>query len=84
MSNARNEFPSFLAKCDGSSAPVRGIGNEAIVCTLHEKNGKKAEQVVSRVRNRAFLVHIDSSDKSTVSFRETTERTAEQVAGILF
>jgi hypothetical protein len=84
MSNARNEFPSFLAKCGGVSAPVRGIGNEAVVCTLHDKKDKTADQVVSRVRNRAFLVRIDTSDKSTVSFREATERTAEQVAGILF
>jgi hypothetical protein len=84
MSNARSEYPSFLAKCNGVSTPVRAIGNEAVVCTLHDKNGKGAQQVVSRVRNRAFLVRIESSDKSTASFRETTERTAEQVAGILF
>jgi len=86
MTNVTGEFPSFLAKCGGTSTAVRGIGNEAVACTLRDKHGKRVEQVVGRVRNRAFLIRIESSDKSvdTASLRETAEKTAEQIAGILF
>ncbi len=86
MTNTAGEFASFLEKCGAAPTPVRGIGNEAVACTLPDKSGRRSEQVVSRVRNRAFLVRIESSDKSvsTVSLRETVEKTAEQIAGILF
>jgi hypothetical protein len=65
---------------------VRAIGNEAVVCGVAAAvRGGVAEQVVGRVRERAFVVSISAgvgTDQATL--RETTLRVAEMVAGFLF
>ncbi len=86
MSNVTAAFPRFRARCGTDSQPVRAIGNEAVVCGMKatERNGV-AEQVVGRVRERAFVVSISSTagaDQATL--RETALRVTEQVAGFLF
>ena len=81
-------FPGFRGKCGTDGQPVRAIGNEAVVCGMTGAatvRGGVGEQVVGRVRERAFVVSISAgagTDQATL--RETTLRVAEQVAGFLF
>jgi hypothetical protein len=87
MSNIAAAFPGFRGRCGADGQLVRAIGNEAVVCgmTGSVAHGGVAEQVVGRVRERAFVVSISSgagADQATL--RETTLRVAEQVAGFLF
>jgi hypothetical protein len=86
MSDVAAMFPGFRGRCGSDGQPVRAIGNEAVVCGMKamERAGV-AEQVVGRVRERAFVVSISAAagtDQATM--RETTLRVAEQVAGFLF
>ena len=86
MSNVAAAFPGFRGRCGTDSLPVRAIGNEAVVCGMTATaRGGVAQQVVSRVRERAFVVSISAgagTDQATL--RETTLRVAEMVAGFLF
>jgi hypothetical protein len=86
MSGPDARFASYLAKCGAHPQPVKAIGNEAVACSLDEKKGKYSELVIGRVRDRTFLVRINSnSDESTrITLRSRAQRIAEQVAGFLF
>jgi len=53
--------------------PLKAIGSEALAC-----RGEAGEQVVGRVRDRAFLVRITAND------REKVRKVAEMVAGSMF
>jgi hypothetical protein len=93
MKDPASEFASYSAKCGQDAIPLRAIGNEAKVCSLHQQN-EFSEQVVGRVRERAFLVSVtlnatapetsELRDKLRDELREKTEKIAEQVAGFLF
>lgn len=89
MKGPASEFASYSAKCGPDATPLRAIGNEARVCSLHQQN-EFSEQVVSRVRERAFLVSVTSNatapgeSELRADLREKTEKIAEQVAGFLF
>jgi hypothetical protein len=86
MGDVVKAFPGFRARCGAASQPVRAIGNEAEVCDAPAAVGHGVtQQVVGRVRERAFVVSISAgagADQATI--RETTLRVAEQVAGFLF
>lgn len=85
MSDVAKAFPVFRARCGTGTQPVRAIGNEAEVCDAAAAGRGVAEQVIGRVRERAFVVSISAgagADQATM--RETTLRVAEQVAGFLF
>jgi hypothetical protein len=85
MSDVAAGFPAFRGRCGTDSQPVRAIGNEAVVCSMKATGSGVVEQVVGRVRERAFVVSISSSAGSDqATLRETTLRVAEQVAGFLF
>jgi hypothetical protein len=86
MSDVAAAFPGFRGRCGTDSQPVRAIGNEAVVCGMAAAaRGRVAEQVVGRVRERAFVVSISSgAGTDPATLRETTLRVAEQVAGFLF
>ena len=85
MKNPSREFSSYSAKCSQNGTPLRAIGNEALICSLHGKN-QFSEQVVSRVRERAFTVKMSSNlaPLAGSDLRERTQKIAEQVAGFLF
>lgn len=85
MKNPGREFASYSAKCGQNATPLRAIGNEALVCSLRGKN-QFSEQVVSRVRERAFIVKMSSNlaPSAGSDLRERTQKIAEQVAGFLF
>jgi hypothetical protein len=85
MKNPAREFATYSAKCAQSGTPLRAIGNEALVCSLGRKN-QFSEQVVSRVREHAFIVTMSSNMGASEGgeLREKTQKIAEQVAGFLF
>jgi hypothetical protein len=88
MTDIRKQFPSYAAQCLPKSEALRGMGNEAGICTIHTNQGEEIERVVGRVRDQAFVVSISSTadDPSMPQQlrREKTTQIAEQVAGILF
>lgn len=86
MTDLSQEFPRYVAKCKGDARPVKAIGNEATECAAPGAKQQVAEQVVSRVRDRAFIVGVSSNDPSAKPdvIREKAAKIAQQVAGILF
>lgn len=78
----RNEFTSSVAECGSDPAPLKAIGNEAVVCNPD----KRSAQVVGRVRNRIFTILIRTTNASMTQavLREKARDVAEHVAGNLF
>jgi hypothetical protein len=85
MKDPSREFASYTAKCGRNATPLRAIGNEALLCSLRSKN-QFSELVVSRVRERAFLVRVssNSSGPERTELLDKSQKIAEQVAGFLF
>jgi hypothetical protein len=85
MKDPSREFASYTAKCGRNATPLRAIGNEALFCSLRSKN-QFSELVVSRVRERAFLVRVssNSSGPERTELLDKSQKIAEQVAGFLF
>ena len=81
MPSPAKDFASYAARCHSAAVPLKAIGNEALACS-----DEGAEQVVGRVRDRAFLVRIITNDRSSqqTALRDKARKVAEQVAGILF
>ena len=77
MTDHRKQFGNYLAQCGSHGIVLQGIGNEALAC---EK--PSFELIVSRVRERAFLVRLTSKERA--SWLEQARDVAEQVAGSLF
>ncbi|MGA2117725.1 MAG: hypothetical protein ABSH56_23575 [Bryobacteraceae bacterium] len=77
------DYASYAARCHSDKVPLRGIGNEAVACSSDDEVG---EQVVGRVRERAFLVRIRSNARSAArsDVRDEVRKVAELVAGFLF
>jgi hypothetical protein len=86
MKDPPHDFVSYNSRCGTDATPLRAIGNEALVCSLQGKKKQISEQVVSRVRERAFVVRVSSNANPPVpsTLREQARRAAEQVAGMLF
>jgi hypothetical protein len=90
--NARShEFPALLAQCGTTGMPLRAVGNEALECTRTSGSNQVTEQLVSRVRERAFVLtwampkpHGDAASQSQDEIRDKFRNVAEQVAGSLF
>jgi hypothetical protein len=86
MSEPGKEFAAYAARCGVHPTPLKAIGNEAAACTLNGTAGQLAEQVVGRVRDRAFIIRLGINDSSITQnlLREKARKVAEQVAGNLF
>jgi hypothetical protein len=86
LSTPAKEFASYKARCSPHAVPLQAIGNEAFACDLKEKSGRLSEQVVGRVRERAFVIRlrIDDASISQSLLREKAQKVAEIVAGNLF
>jgi len=89
MSDPAKDFGSFLALCAGSTIALRGIGNEAVQCVMKDDAHAGEEQVIARVRDRAFVltIHRDAKPHTASDGGELSDKTrnvAEQVAGSLF
>jgi hypothetical protein len=91
MEHPSKDFAAYLAKCGGSSAPLKAVGNEAVQCTGSAAKGE--QQVVGRVRDRAFVLTVTtdppgragaSSESGREGISDEFENLAEQIAGALF
>ncbi len=76
-------------RCGSRATPLRGIGNEAVLCSADRKVVPHAEQVIGRVRNDVFTVIVSTSMTDDPSMgrealEEKAKSVAEQVAGNLF
>ena len=75
--------------CPSGSAPLVGVGNGAIMCTLRHGSEEVVEMIVSRVRETHFTVSISirrkgSRNASVGHYEDGLKMIAEQVAGNLF
>jgi hypothetical protein len=73
---ASSQFTRFAeAACRNShdAAPLKGIGNEAMACTVDA-----SERIVGRVRNQAFVLRLNKPSHGKL------KDLAETVAGNLF
>jgi hypothetical protein len=86
MGEAVKEFPSYKAQCGSDATQLKAIGNEAVACSLDDKNGHRSALVVSRVRDRAFVIRVITTDSAmtAAALSEKARSMAEQVAGNLF
>jgi hypothetical protein len=89
MRDSEKDFASVLALCTGSTSPLRGIGNEAAQCVWKDNSHADDEQIIARVRDRAFvlMLHRDATAMAGASkdgLRDDTRNVAEQIAGSLF
>lgn len=76
-------------QCPSGSAPLTGVGNEAIMCTVRHGPEEVVEMIVSRVRETHFTVSISirrkgSRNASVGHYEDGLKMIAEQVAGNLF
>ena len=86
MTDIPKQFPTYLAQCPPKSAPLRAIGNEAVMCSTDAKTDAKpgantvtkgeafAEKVVGRVRSQAFVVSVSSSVENDASMTREMRR----------
>jgi hypothetical protein len=75
--------------CPSGSAPLAGVGNGAIMCTMRHGSEEVVEMIVSRVRATHFTVSISirrkgSKNASVGHYEDGLKMIAEQVAGNLF
>jgi hypothetical protein len=78
-----------LPPCPTGSPSVRGIGNEAVECTVRQSAQKSTQRIVSRVRAIYFMVSITPAEQQPASPESShadsvVERVAELVSGNLF
>jgi hypothetical protein len=86
--NAGKEMMPYESKCTASGLPLKGVGNEAILCAADTAKSS-GELVVGRVRDNIFTVVINAGtgDKPVAAKDDLEDRAqeiAKQVAGILF
>lgn len=86
--NAGKEMTPYKASCTLSQAPLKAVGNEAVICISNTKTSR-GELVVGRVRGNIFTVAISTgtgndSQATRDMLAEKAERIAKQVAGALF
>jgi hypothetical protein len=86
MDAPSKEFASYVAQCNGTTVPLKAIGNEAVQCVLKDSSTTGEEQIIARVRERAFIFTVRRNPPmpSKSGLREDTRNIAEQIAGSLF
>jgi hypothetical protein len=87
MALPSKDFATYLARCAGTAVSLKGIGNEAVQCV--PSNGSGGEQIIGRVRDRAFVIDLKRSSTSQLTstargLSEEARNLAEQVSGALF
>jgi hypothetical protein len=86
--NAGKEMMPYESKCTASGLPLKGVGNETILCASDSAKSS-GELVVGRVRDNIFTVVIndatvDNPAATKDDLEDKAEEIAKQVAGILF
>jgi hypothetical protein len=88
MDTPSRDFESFFAQCGGTRLPLRAIGTDAVQCVPKNGSGTGEEQIIGRVRERAFILTIHRSGIAPPTpkdgLREDTRNIAGQIAGTLF
>lgn len=86
MAVPSKDFAGFVAQCNGATAPLKAIGNEAVLCLTPAHAGE--EKIIGRIRKRVFVMTLDRPGHSpgTPKGEPSGEarNLAEQLAGILF
>jgi hypothetical protein len=75
--------------CGADAAPLKAIGNEAMICAADDRKAGIGERVVGRVRDQVFTITIASTLKNDPALSRDVLKVrissaAEQVAGNLF
>lgn len=75
--------------CGPDVAPVKAIGNEAMVCAADGRKGATGERIIGRVRDQVFTITIGTTLKSdpilnAYALKSNVLTAAEQVSGNLF
>lgn len=86
--NVGKEMLPYESKCTASGLPLKGVGNEAILC-VSDNDKSSGELVVGRVRDNIFTVAIYAGKGNDPvaakdALADNAEEIAKQVAGILF
>jgi len=89
MALPSKDFATYLARCSGTAVSLKGIGNEAVQCVPSSGSSDGGEQIIGRIRDRAFVIDLKRSStrrptSSANSLSEEARNVAEQVAGALF
>ena len=91
MNSPAQDFKTFRNACSTAATELRGVGNEAIECSLPDQQGAFIETIVSRVRERAFVLKWtfpQASDSIPAipheELQDKIRNLAEQIAGSLF
>ncbi|WP_353066410.1 hypothetical protein RBB77_08275 [Tunturibacter psychrotolerans] len=89
MALPAKDFATYLARCSGTAVPLKGIGNEAVHCVTTNGSANGGEQIIGRVRDRAFVIDLKRSSamqpiSSVNGLSDEARNVAEQVAGALF
>ena len=88
MEKTQKEMKVYETNCTSSAAPLKAIGNEAILCISNTK-ASSGQLIVGRVRNNVFAVTISTGTGNISKVIQDTlaqraEEIARQVAGSLF
>lgn len=80
---------STLPACGADAMKLKGIGNEALRCTLPAANDRMGQKIASRVRDRFFTLTLSQSKSAAAEpsddlQNDDLEQAAESVAGNLF
>ena len=86
--NERSTFATYESGCIATAAPLKAIGNEAVMCVAGTATDR-GEQVIGRVRDKVFTVALKTAatvarGPANDALAEKAEEIAEQVAGVLF
>jgi hypothetical protein len=87
--DAHARMGAVAASCGADAAPLRAIGNEALVCAADDHKSGLGARVVGRVRDQVFTITISTTLKGDpVLTRDALNAkiysAAEQVSGNLF
>lgn len=87
--NPHEQLMKSEAACGPNPAPLKAIGNEAVVCAVDETTGARGARAVGRVRDQVFEILISSTQKNDPilthdALRIRINTAAEQVSGNLF
>lgn len=86
---SHERFGALMQSCGASAIPAKGIGNEAYLCVLGDRNSVAVGRAIGRVRDQVFQITIAASNRndpnlSGDSLKSKIYTAAEQVAGNLF
>ena len=87
--DAHARLQTVARSCGGDAAPLKAIGNEALLCPTNDHKNGHGELLVGRVRDQVFTITIKTTLKDDPILTRATlivriDTAAEQIAGNLF